>query len=127
MRSISLQVREPWLPDGKIIEVERKLKPEELVRTIPIPKEKPLLKYFLEWVETGKPETYIFYSYHDPQKPFSRFNGNKILRKADPEGKLWPHLLRHIRCSELVRRYGLSLIHISEPTRTLYISYAVYC
>ena len=35
--------------------------------------------------------------------------------------------IRYPGHTEILAEYGLSLIHISEPTRPLYISYAVFC
>eukprot|EP00658_Telonema_sp_P-2_P061707 TRINITY_DN50385_c0_g1_i1.p1 TRINITY_DN50385_c0_g1~~TRINITY_DN50385_c0_g1_i1.p1 ORF type:complete len:102 (+),score=11.11 TRINITY_DN50385_c0_g1_i1:295-600(+) len=37
------------------------------------------------------------------------------------------HLVENLLCGAYGQEYGLSLIHISEPTRLLSISYAVFC
>ena len=61
---------------------------------------------------------------HLALRPFSRSRSAGILGRANARnrnGRVYPKNLLE-REAEI-----LSLIHISEPTRPLYISYAVFC
>ena len=49
--------------------------------------------------------------------------GSRVLDLGCGDGALLDYLQKHRGCSG----DGLSLIHISEPTRPLYNSYAVFC
>ena len=46
---------------------------------------------------------------------------------GNPVQTLGPGLMKYLAISQRVERSELSLIHISEPTRLLSISYAVFC
>jgi len=81
----------------KLQTLKRKKGVEE--RLIPIPTREPLLQYLIQWLSFVKLGQPVFYSYHNPDKPIDRHQAWRIIKKASE--KLWCHLLRHGRLSEL--------------------------
>ena len=66
---------------------------------------------------------------HSNKRPFSsKLNNGNLQGTNYTDGNLWASL---DDCVPLIGKvypqYNLSLIHISEPTRLLSISYAVFC
>src|SRR5664279_3688828 len=65
----------------------------------------------------------------DQLKPIARFTADPtvFVVRADSPWKTWPEFAAAARANPGKYTYGLSLIHISEPTRRTPISYAVFC
>eukprot|EP00831_Metopus_contortus_P054233 TRINITY_DN45624_c0_g1_i1.p3 TRINITY_DN45624_c0_g1~~TRINITY_DN45624_c0_g1_i1.p3 ORF type:complete len:137 (+),score=34.45 TRINITY_DN45624_c0_g1_i1:94-504(+) len=63
---------------------------------------------------------------HDPEKRLGKNGAKEIKSHPFFEGVNWD-TLRQQEPPFVPEAQDLSLIHISEPTRPLYISYAVFC
>jgi integrase len=81
-------------------------------RKVPVPLRHPLVQVFAEWFKQVKPNQPIFYNFWNPEKPISRVQAWKILKKAKAD--MWLHLLRHIRLSELVDKFNFDPFRLQQ-------------
>jgi len=85
-----------------VLRVERS---KSMWRIVHVVEFKDLLDSWLMIHPAPEPEAWLFPSPHNPSKPISRQNVNRILRMAAKRAgirkRVYPHLLRHTRATEL--------------------------